>query len=145
MTKSNKTPRVSESEWAVLRVIWESPEPLTAKEIVENLTQTTDWQPKTVRSFLNRLVTKGVLTAEKRTFRAIERLHYFPKISREELLAGKRSSLLARFFGGTVRSMLAGFIDSGDLTEEDLAELRSMIDAKMKGDSQTAVEKNQNS
>lgn len=131
MMESGKKPKISESEWEVMRVIWAAPEPLTAGEIIEKLAETNVWQPKTVRSFLNRLVAKGVLSAEKRTFRAIERLHYLPRFGRDELLAGKRTSLIRRFFGETVQSMLAGFIDSGELSEEELTELRKKIDEKL--------------
>lgn len=131
MEFSNKRPKISDTEWEVMRVIWDAPEPLTAGEIIEKLADANHWRPKTVRSFLNRLVAKGVLSAEKRTFRAVERLHYIPLFERDELLAGKQKSLLRRFFGGTVQSMLAGFIESGDLSEAELGELRKMIDEKL--------------
>ena len=131
MAKREKTPKISPSEAAVMRVIWESSDPLTANEIIERLEERTKWQPKTVRTFLNRLVTKGALSAQKRTFRGIERLHYLPCVTRDAVAAAKSSSLVETLFGGTIRSMLAGFIDSGELSPDDLADLRRRIDEKL--------------
>ena len=60
-----KTPRISETEWEVMKVIW-AEAPCTAGQIIELLTRADPtWHPKTVKAFLNRLVKKRVLGFRK--------------------------------------------------------------------------------
>ena len=54
-----KTPRISETEWEVMKVVW-AQAPCTAARIIEQLTRADPaWHPKTVKAFLNRLVKKA--------------------------------------------------------------------------------------
>ena len=59
-----KVPRISESEWMVMRVLWER-SPLTANEVVERLSSKARWKPKTVKTLIDRLVKKGAVKFEK--------------------------------------------------------------------------------
>ena len=69
-------PSISNSEWQVMQVIWES-HPLTANQIVELLDDLVDWHPRTVKTLLNRLVRKGALSFK----RDGKRYLYSPKVS----------------------------------------------------------------
>lgn len=51
-------PRISESEWEIMKVIWKQ-SPLTAEQIAAQLLTEIEWSDQTVRTFLNRLVKKG--------------------------------------------------------------------------------------
>ena len=53
-----KLPKISESEWLVMRVLW-SKSPLAAQEVFEQLDTTTKWKPKTVKTLIDRLVKKA--------------------------------------------------------------------------------------
>ncbi len=69
-------PSISNSEWQVMQVIWES-HPLTANQIVELLEDRVEWHPRTVKTLLNRLVQKGALNFK----RDGKRYLYSPKVS----------------------------------------------------------------
>lgn len=60
-----KVPRISESEWEVMKVLWES-SPLTANDIVEVLSKRASWQRETIRTLINRLVQKKAVRFEKK-------------------------------------------------------------------------------
>ena len=61
-----KTPRISETEWEVMKVVW-AQAPCAADQVIERWTRAyATWHPKTVKAFLNRLVKKGVLGFRKR-------------------------------------------------------------------------------
>src|SRR5665811_982882 len=60
-----KTPRISETEWEVMKVVW-AHAPCSAGQIIELLTRAdATWHPKTVKAFINRLVKKRVLGFRK--------------------------------------------------------------------------------
>ncbi len=59
-----KLPKISESEWLVMQVLW-SKGPLTANEVVEQLAKKTKWNPRTVKTLINRLLKKGALNFQK--------------------------------------------------------------------------------
>src|SRR4051812_40872622 len=122
-------PKISDSEWQVMDVVWSAPAPLSAGEIVETLTPTSTWNPRTIKTMLNRLVKKGALnfTTEGKSYR------YRPAVSREACVRGESRSFLRRVFGGNVAPMLAHFVEDARLTPQQIAELRRMLDGKRKG------------
>lgn len=61
-----KLPQISEAEYEVMKIIWKYA-PISTNQVTDILCRTTDWSPKTVQTMLKRLVTKGVLSYEKRS------------------------------------------------------------------------------
>ena len=53
-------PQISESEWQVMKAIW-AEAPCTANQVVSYLSEITAWQPKTIKTLINRLLKKKVL------------------------------------------------------------------------------------
>lgn len=123
-----KRPSISESEWIVASVVWDH-EGLTAVEIAERLAGRTRWKLKTVNTFLTRLVAKGVLVADRdgRAFR------YFAEIPKERCIRAESESFLRRVFGGAAAPMLAHFCETADLSEDEIAGLRKILNRKTKG------------
>jgi BlaI family penicillinase repressor len=121
-------PRISDTEWEIMHVIWER-HPLTASEVVEKLAAgDPSWHPKTVRTLLTRLVRKQALD-----YKANGRAYvYSPLVSEEECVATASESFLDRVFGGSLRPMLAHFVEKRKLTKEDLEEMRKLLDGHSK-------------
>ncbi len=119
---------ITHAEWDVMRILWDSPEPLSANDVIAALESKSEWKPVTVRTFLNRLTKKGALQTTKAGYPGYEVLHYAPTIDESTTLRAERQSFLSRFFGGTVHSLLASCIRSGEISREELAELRKIID-----------------
>ena len=123
----SKTPSISDAEWEVMTVLW-SDSPLTASDVVDRVAQRNDWNPRTVKTLLNRLVSKGALGFEAEG----KRYHYFPKVSRDACIRGKSRSFLASVFGGAVGPMLAHFINEESLSTEEIRELRKILERREK-------------
>jgi BlaI family transcriptional regulator, penicillinase repressor len=122
-------PKISETEWEIMRVVW-AQHPITAAEIIERLMAVdSTWHPKTARTLLARLVEKKVLQYEERGRGYI----YEPRVGEAECVAAASGSFVDRVFGGSLKPMLAHFIEHRRLSAEELAELRALLDRPEKG------------
>ncbi|KPV59065.1 beta-lactamase [Paenibacillus sp. A3] len=124
---SNKVPNISEAEWEVMNVLWEKA-PQTANEIILSLQEKTDWKPKTVRTLLDRLVQKKVAGVNQN-----QKLYtFFPLYSQDECRQAETQSFIKRIYGGALKSMLVHFIEEQSLSDDDIKELRFILDNKPK-------------
>ncbi len=120
-----KLPKISESEWLVMQVLWKT-SPLTANEIVEELSGDTKWKPKTIKTLITRLMNKGAIKFEKEG-----RLYkYRPAVSKDECVHKERRSFVQRVYGGINRPMLAAFLEDAKLSTEDISELKKILEQK---------------
>jgi BlaI family penicillinase repressor len=118
-----KIPRISETEWEVMEVVW-SHGPCSAGEIIETLTRKdSSWHPRTVKAFLNRLVKKKALGFSKEGRAYV----YRPLVRREECVDAVSESFLGRVFGGSLRPMLAHFVERDKLSHDEIRELRRLL------------------
>ena len=120
-------PKISEAEYQVMKIIWLNA-PISTTEVVDKLLETTPWSPKTVQTLLFRLVKKGALAYEKKSRSFV----YTPLVMEEEYLDQESSSFLNRFYNGTLNSMVLNFLEQQKLTEDDIEELRRILDKKPK-------------
>lgn len=120
------TPRISETEWEVMRVIW-ARHPVNAAEVIARLTQQDPtWHPKTVRTLLSRLVQKKALDYEPRG-----RLYmYEPLVSERDSVAAVSESFVGRVFGGSLKPMLAHFVQHRKMSRKEIEELKRVLDGK---------------
>lgn len=120
-------PKIAESEWRVMKILWEK-SPITANEIVGKLADYTRWNPKTIRTLLNRLVAKGAIGFEKdgRTYL------YYPILPKSECARLERRSLLSKVYDGALKPMLAAFIQEEHLSREEIQELKNILEQKGK-------------
>ena len=123
--------KITQAEWEVMRVLWDANTPLPAAEVATRLEGKANWSPKTVRSFLNRLVQKQSVKIVKKGLAGYELIHYVPLIDETVAIQAKQETYIKKFFGGTVQSMLAGCIQSGEISTEELLQLREMIDKQV--------------
>ena len=119
---SNK-PKISEAEWEVMKVLWNR-SPVTANEVISALSGKTAWNPRTIRTLINRLVAKKALGFEKtgRQYR------YHPLVSEEASVQTETKSFLERVNGGTLKPILAAFLEEQKLTPDEIAELKEILD-----------------
>lgn len=116
-------PNISESEWAVMEVLWESA-PRTASEVAKVLRGHTGWAENTVRTLLTRLVEKGALqTNEGGPAKA-----YTPAVKREDCVKAESASFMERIFQGAAKPLLVHFAKNARLTPEEVRELKKILD-----------------
>lgn len=116
--------RVSESEQIVMEVLWQE-SPLSSLEIVSRVTEQ-GWNEKTVKTFLNRMVKKGVISFEKEGRRYL----YYPLIQRDNFLKEESQGFLNKMFQGDVKALLATFVKSDNLSQKELDYLKKLLDKK---------------
>lgn len=119
------TPRVSDAEWEVLRVLWDHGE-VSSADVVFDLQRVTSWKPTTIRTLLGRLVKKKVIGFRPEVSGYV----YFALITEAEGVAVERRSFLRKVYRGDARSMLAAFLTEERLTPEDVTELRRLLDER---------------
>ena len=110
-----------------MNILWKK-SPQTANDVISSLQEQTDWKPKTVRTLLDRLVHKKVVGVNKD-----QRVYtFFPLYSQYECQRAETQSFIKRIYGGALRSMLVQFIQEDSLSEEDIRELRSILNENPK-------------
>lgn len=57
---------------------------------------------------------------------------FYPLYSQDECQRAEAESFIKRIYGGTVKSMLVQFIEEDSLSEEEIEELKSILDEKPK-------------
>jgi BlaI family transcriptional regulator, penicillinase repressor len=116
---------LTEAEWAVIKAVWDH-EPCTAPAIQQELFKRTRWTYSTVRTLMDRMVAKGLLTAGKvRNLTVFRSAVTRPQAQRGELLYALRHA-----FNGALTPMVQCLLDANKLTGDDLAELEALIKAK---------------
>lgn len=120
-------PSISESEWEIMNVLWDKA-PQTANDIILSLQESTAWKPKTIRTLLDRLVQKDVVGVNKN----LRVYTFYPLYTQEECQRAETESFIKRIYGGTLKSMLAQFIQEDTLSDDDINELRFILDKKPK-------------
>ena len=114
--------RVSESEKIVMEVLWQE-SPLSSVEVVDRLREH-DWNEKTVKTFLNRLVKKSVVSFEKDGRRYL----YTPIVERDDFLLSESEGFLNKVFKGDMRELLATFVQNKQLSSKELDYLKELLD-----------------
>ena len=113
---------LTESEWPVMKVVWET-EPCTAPAVQEKLMRSTGWTYSTVRTLMDRMVAKGILKARKEGKVTI----YHSAATR---LQAQRSELLYALkhaFNGALAPMVQCLLESNDLDEDELAKIEALL------------------
>ena len=119
---------ISESEWRVMKTIWQA-SPQTLPEILDNLKET-GWSKTTIQTYLARLVKKGALSTERQGKGYL----YYPVVSESECQLAESRNFLSRVYDGSLSKMVMGFVKSGNLSHEELDELKALIDQQEKND-----------
>ncbi len=119
-------PRISETEWEIMQVLW-AKAPLSSDEIIQRLAASdATWHPKTARTLLNRLVKKKALA-----FRKEGRAYYYrPLVSEAQCVTVESSSFLDRVFGGSLKPMVAHFVQHKKLSAAEIRELKRLLEEK---------------
>jgi len=116
--------RVSESEQIVMEILWQE-SPLSSGDVVSRL-HDQGWNEKTVKTFLNRLVKKQVVSFTRDGRRYL----YSPSVARDEVLSEESSGFLNRVFNGDMKELLATFVQNKQLSSDELDYLKRLLDSE---------------
>lgn len=114
--------RLSESELDVMLVIWKAQDALDTGEIARRLHK--DWKIQAVQVLLGRLVQKGYLSCEK-----LGRLNYYTPLEAEaEYRTVETETFVGKLYRNSPKSLIAALVQAQPLSQEDLAEIRALLD-----------------
>ena len=116
---------LTEAEWAIIKSVWEH-EPTTAPVIQEKLSKATGWTYSTVRTFMDRMVAKGLLRAKKDG----KSTTFTSAVTRDEAQRGELLYALKHAFNGALTPMVQCLLESQKFSDADIAELESLIRAR---------------
>jgi BlaI family penicillinase repressor len=118
------SPRISETEWELMQVLWRLGS-ATSQQVIEALTALDpSWHPKTAKTLLNRLVKKRALGYQQDGRAYI----YRPLVKQGDCISAESETFLDRVFGGSLRPMLAHFMEKGKLSRKEIAELKALLE-----------------
>jgi BlaI family penicillinase repressor len=116
---------LTEAEWSIIKAVW-ADEPCTAPAIQEKLRPSTRWTYSTVRTIMDRMVAKGLLSGEKvghtTLFRSV--------VTREQAQRSELLYALKHAFNGALTPMVQCLLDTGEVSAGELAGLEALIKAK---------------
>ena len=119
--------RISDAEFEVMKIIWEKGE-VTSQEIINELKEF-KWNNNTIRTLLNRLIAKE---AVKVSYKKSKAYIYVPLIDEEEYKQKRATGFVEKFFHGSLNEMLLNFVNTNELTKDNLEYLKGQIDKKVK-------------
>lgn len=119
-------PKISEAEWEILKIIWGNPK-ITAVRIIESLKNKEEWKASTIKTLINRLLTKEVIGFEKQGKEYL----YYALIKENECVIKESESFLDRVFNGSINSMVSNFVKSQKLSKKEIDELRNILDESL--------------
>lgn len=122
-SESRDYPDLTDAEWRIMKTLWKLG-PSAAGTVQEALAEETGWAYSTVKTTMDRMTRKGILSVTK-----IRNLQLFEaKFSRTEASRREVQRLLKRAFDGAVTPMINHLVEHEDLSREDLDTLRKLID-----------------
>ena len=113
---------ISDAEAQVMEVLWKQ-SPLGTDDIAAQLEGQQDWQLATIKTLLNRLLTKGAVSAEKDGRRYL----YTPVLQRDAWLEEQSVGLVDRLFDGRLAPLVAHFSSHRKLKKADIEALRALL------------------
>jgi len=118
---------LTEAEWTIIKAVWNA-EPCTAPAMQEKLFKQTAWTYSTVRTLMDRMVTKGLLTAEKERNVTL----YRSAVTKAQAQRGELLYALKHAFNGALTPMVQCLLDTNDVSRDDLDKIKQLIAAHEK-------------
>ncbi len=114
---------ITAAERLVMEALWRKA-PLGADDIAAAVARKQNWSVATVKTLINRLLTKKAIAAEREGRRYL----YTPLIRRDDYIHEESRSLLDRLFDGRLAPLVAHFSARRQLSRRDIAEIRRLLE-----------------
>lgn len=119
--KDNK--EISAAELEIMDALWRAEAPMSIQGVCDGIANA-KWKYNTVGTMLLRLAEKGAVSSEK-----VNRvILYSPILKKEDYKKEQTSKLISKLYGGSARELAVSLVGSGQMTKDDIEELRKMFD-----------------
>ena len=122
---AKKNYQLTEGEWAIIQAVWDN-EPCAAPTVQEKLEAKKSWTYSTVKTMMDRMVTKRLL----KTVRFRNLILYRSAITKIQAQKGEIMRTVKRAFNGALTPMMQFLLDNHKLSQKQLNELGAMIKKK---------------
>lgn len=112
-------PKIFESEYRFCLILWEH-EPINSTKLAALCKEQLGWSKATTYTVIRRLAERGVLMNENAVVTSL--------VSKESVQEAELEQLVEKTFEGSVPAFIAAFSRSKRLSEEELKQLRALID-----------------
>lgn len=121
-----KLKKISETELAVLNLLWDRKEPVPSREMLRYFKETTgeEMKKQTLNNFLTRLLDKDLI----RRISADRRYFYEPLISREQYQQSLAENFINEAYGGSFRNLVCALSGGEKITEEEAREIKKLLE-----------------
>jgi BlaI family penicillinase repressor len=121
-------PSITAAEWEVLDVLWKRGA-ISASQLTTTLKSKTNWSLGAVRTFLTRLINKGVIRVlDDEPINRYETVY-----DRETLVHWESHGFLEKHFGGAFHLMVASYLKHENVPPEEIARLKQLLEEREKG------------
>lgn len=114
-----ETPKVFESEYRFCLILWEN-EPIHSAKLAKLCNEKLGWSRTTTYTVIKRLSERGVVKNENAVVTSL--------VSKDEVQAAEINELVEKTFEGSVPAFIAAFTKRKNLSSEEVAEIRKMLD-----------------
>ena len=121
--------KLNAREWNVLNCLWEN-HPRAVMQLVADLEAAVGWAKSTTITTLRRMEEKGLVRVEQ----AGRGKTYSPAVEREQAVIAETHSFLDRVYQGSVGLMMSAMARRQELSADEVAELRAILDRIDGGD-----------
>jgi len=122
---AKKNYELTEGEWAIIQAVWKN-EPCAAPTVQEKLETKKNWTYSTVKTMMDRMVTKGLLKTE----RICNLILYRSVVTRIQAQKGEIMRTVKRAFNGALTPMMQFLLNNHKLSQKQLNELERLIKKK---------------
>lgn len=126
MTVEIRNNPISAAEWEIMRVVW-AERTITSRQIIDTMLQLSDWKEGTIKSMLNRLTKKGILTQDT----SVTPFLYASSISLEEATLARTDEVVANTCNLDRASIVHHLIDSNTFSQSQILELIESLQEKL--------------
>ena len=123
-----KSPKLTPAEWEIMEAVWELGGARTVRDVLEHAYPQGKKAYTTVQTVMNTLEKKKMLRRKKTGLVNF----YRPTRSRRQLARSETSRLVSRVFDGSVPALASHLIESGDLSLDEVEEIKKLVDRKAK-------------
>ena len=118
--------RLTAGEWEIYECLWED-SPLTLAQIRRRHVERTGQSTSTAETVLSRMAKKGLVRVEQGRKAKL----FSPLFPREEAVMEETHSFVKKMYHGSPLSMVNAMVNSGELTDKDIAELYQLLEKEM--------------
>ena len=118
------TPKIFESEYRFCLILWKH-EPINSTKLAKLCNEELGWSRTTTYTVIKRLSERGVVKNENAVVTSL--------VSKDEVQAAEIDEMVEKTFEGSLPAFIAAFTKRKSISQEDLAEIRRMIDSYEEG------------